>query len=276
MTRSRATKTISQTSNPSIKRQSRRLSSQQKQLEKEILSSIEIDGLPKLLGAKSRTIKLQDIKKLDPLTPTQGAFFDAYNGGAMAFSLSGSAGTGKSFIALYHGLLDILDPDSQYDKIIIVRSVAQSRGMGHLPGTVEEKQAPFEAPYIDICTDLIGRKDAYEKLKDMGKIEFFSTSLLRGSTFNNAIVIFDEAQNCTFQEISTVLTRLGTHSKMIVCGDTKQDDLIHSRTDVSGFRDFINVTNSMREFCNFKFTSSDIVRSKFVKSWIVACEKLGL
>jgi predicted ribonuclease YlaK len=277
LTRSRSTKSaLTSSTNPNIERQAKRLSRQQKQLDRDIQADLSMNVPTKLVGAKGRTIKLSDLINLTPLTDTQQYFFDAYNDGEEAFTLFGSAGTGKSFIALYHALRDVLHQDSVYDKIIIVRSTAQSRNMGFLPGDMNEKTEPFEAPYIEICHTLLNRSDAYEKLKDMGKIEFVSTSFLRGTTFNNSIIIFDEAQNETFQGLSTVLTRVGKDTKIIVCGDGAQNDLIHSKTDVSGFRDFIGITNSMNEFNNFKFTVDDIVRSGFVKAWLVACEHYGI
>jgi phosphate starvation-inducible PhoH-like protein len=194
----------------------------------------------------------------------------------MAYLLHGSAGTGKSYMAIYFALKAVLEPDSIYKKIIIVRSTVQARQQGFLPGDIDEKMAPFEHPYVDICAELTNNKAAYEKLKETGKIEFMSTSFMRGETLRDAIVVFDETQNTTFQELSTVITRIGTGTKLFVLGDTKQDDLVQNKNDVSGFRDFINVTRLMEDFRSFKFTSDDIVRSPFVKSFIVACERLGL
>lgn len=229
-----------------------------------------------LTGAKSRAIKLSDLKKLSPMTDTQEDFFQAYEDGEEAMVLYGSAGVGKTFLAMYHALVDILQPEPKYDKIIIVRSVVSSRDIGFLPGDIELKSAPYELPFQSIVTELTGKKDAYEKLKESGKIEFITTSFLRGLTFNNAIVIFDECQNATWGELSTLITRFGKESKIIFCGDSVQNDLLQKKNDVSGLREFIEVTRSMIEFRHFKFTSADIVRSGLVKSFIIQCEKLGL
>lgn len=258
----------------SVTRQARRIARQTKQLEKEV--SIDMYRQTSLTNSKSRSIKLSDLRRLEPLTDTQSDFFDAYEDGASAFVLYGSAGTGKSYLSMYHALQEILEPDSIYDKIIIIRSSVQGRNQGFLPGTEDEKMTVFEAPYVSICSDLLNRHDAYEKLKDMGMIEFESTSFLRGQTFNNAIIIADEIQNENFKTISTIMTRVGKGSKLLVMGDALQDDLTVSRYDVSGFRDFISVSKSMSEFRHFKFTSDDIVRSGFCKSWIIAAEKQGL
>jgi phosphate starvation-inducible PhoH-like protein len=260
-------------SNLKLERQAKRLTRQQRRLEQELMTTG--DSSVTLTSSRSRAIKFSDIKKIQPKTDTQADVFDAWDD-TDAMVLYGSAGTGKSFLALYHALVEVLDPETDYEKILIVRSTVQSRNAGFLPGTVEEKNEPFELPYIDIFSELLGRPDAYEKLKDLGKVEFLSTAFLRGSTFNNCIIFFDEAQNCTFPEISTVATRIGKNTKMIVAGDGLQNDLIHSKTDVSGFRDFLSVASRMEEFRTFKFTTDDIVRSGFVKSWLIACEKLGL
>lgn len=256
--------------NTNIDRQARRLAKQQKHLEKEIFVTEQVK--------QSMTrIRLQDLSELSPLTDTQANFFEAYqNDDAEGYVLYGSAGTGKTTLAMYHALLDVLGPDTPYERIVLIRSSVQSRQQGHLPGTADEKMAEFEAPYHAICADLIGRKDAYEKLKGMDLIEFHSTSFLRGSTFNNSIIIFDEAQSANFHEIDTVQTRVGKNAKMIVCGDGAQNDLITSKIDISGFRDFIQVSKGMIEFRHFRFTPDDIVRSGFTKSWIIAKEKLGL
>lgn len=256
---------------PIQERQSKRINRQQRRLEKDI----GVSASP-IQATRSRTIKLENIKVLEPLTDTQRDFFDSYaDDDATAYVLYGSAGTGKTFLALYHALLDVFTPESPYDRVIIVRSIVQSRDIGFLPG-LEEKLEPYESPYHGICADLIGKKDAYEKLKDMGKIEFISSSFCRGITMDNAIVVVEEAQNYNFSELSTILTRLGKNSKLIVTGDGAQNDLTKNKNDVSGFRDFIAVSSRMAEFRSFRFTSDDIVRSGFVKSWIITCEKLGL
>ena len=228
-----------------------------------------------LTNTRAKTIRFSDIKNIEPMTNTQEDVFNAWYD-TDALLMYGSAGTGKSFVALYHALVDVLDPESDYEKILIIRSTVQSRDQGFLPGTTEEKMEPFELPYHDIFATLLGRPDAYEKLKDMGKVEFLSSSFLRGSTFNNCIVFFDEMQCANLGEIKTICTRLGKFSKLIVAGDGAQNDLVKSKYDVSGFGEFLSIANRMSEFRTFKFTTDDIVRSGFVKSFLIACEGLGL
>ena len=254
-------------------RQAKRLSRQQKKLEK-------TTGISNITDIKNpyaqRVIKLQDVKQIQPLTDTQSDFFRSWdNQDADGYVLYGSAGTGKTFIAMYHALVEILSPESIYEKIIIVRSSVQSRDMGHLPGSIEEKMEAFEAPYDGILYDLTQKKGAYAKLKDMGKIEFCSTAFLRGTTFSNCIVIVDENQDMSWMELATVTTRLGRDAKIIFCGDSKQNDLHYKKTDTSGFDQFIEVSRKMPEFRNFRFTTDDIVRSDFVRSFLIVCESLG-
>jgi len=258
---------------PALQRQAKRLTRQQKRLEQELMAAAPLTTTS--ATTRSRGITLKDLKVIEPITETQEDFFDNYVDND-AIVLAGSAGTGKSYIAIYQALLDVLEPESQYHKIAIIRSTAQVRDMGFLPGTDEEKIAPFEEPYKEICANLLKRKDAYDKLKDMGKIEFASTSFLRGMTFDNTIVIFDECQNETFAAINTVATRIGKNSKLLMIGDGAQTDISKNKSDMSGFADFMRVARTIPDFRIHTFTSNDIVRSGFVKQWIIACEKLGL
>lgn len=215
-----------------------------------------------------------NIKHIKPLTENQQLTFDSYYSGKHLL-LTGSAGTGKSFLSLYLALSDLLNKDTDYKKIIIIRSAVQGRDIGFLPGSAKEKMKAYEVPYKQICNDLLGRGDAYELLQKKGMIEFECTSFLRGITFNDAIIIMDEMQNATFEECSTILTRTGKNCKLFVCGDTRQNDLTKSKYDISGFGRIIKILeheNMKNYFDSIIFTPNDIVRSGLVKSFLKTVE----
>lgn len=213
------------------------------------------------------------LRKISPATDNQQTVFkNFYN---RHLFLHGMAGTGKTFIALYLALKEILNPNSQYKRIIIVRSLVQTRNMGYLPGNEKEKSAVYEAPYEDICNELFEKPGCYKLLKDRGMIHFSSTSFIRGLTFNDAIIIADEIQNYNFEEASSVFTRVGENSKLIACGDAKQNDLYRSQYDQSGINKVMEVAQHMKQFCFVEFGPDDIVRSEFCKAWILACYDIG-
>jgi phosphate starvation-inducible protein PhoH len=214
-------------------------------------------------------LKLDNLKTFDPLTENQKLFYDAYKRGDYFISLHGVAGTGKTFIALYKALEEVLDKSNPFNKIIIVRSAVQSREIGHLPGDVGEKMEIYQQPYRQICETFFGRKDAYDRLEEQGYITFISTSFIRGMSFDDAIIIVDEMQNMNFEEIDTVMTRVGYRSKIIWCGDYRQTDLKKSN-DKSGILKFFDIAYHMSSFTRIEFTADDIVRSSLVKEYILA------
>jgi phosphate starvation-inducible PhoH-like protein len=124
-------------------------------------------------------------------------------------------------------------------------------------------------PYRQICSDLFKRKDAWDRLVEQGHIEFVSTSFIRGTTFSNSIIIVDELQNLTFEELDTVITRVGDKSKLIMCGDFRQTDL-KKKDDKSGLLKFFDMVRLMKEFVRIEFHIEDIVRSSLVRNYIIA------
>ena len=213
------------------------------------------------------------LKEFSPLSESQKEVFRNFDNDEHLV-LHGLAGTGKSFISLYLALRQVLTGSSDFNKIIIVRSVVPTREVGFLPGSVKEKIKVYEQPYETICTELFGRADAYNILKTKNYVEFMSTSFIRGITLDNCIVIVDEVQNMLFGELDSVITRIGKNSKLILCGDFRQSDL-QKDIDRKGLLDILKILKAMDYFKYVEFSERDIVRSDFVKQYIIQKSRLG-
>ena len=213
-------------------------------------------------------------KVIKPLNEAQRQCMFAFNEGLNVLA-KGSAGTGKSTLACFLGLQRLLT--GKAEKIVIVRSAVQTRECGFLPGTETEKALVYAMPYKQIINDLCGNGTAWDILHKKGMIEFITTSFIRGITLDNCIVIFDEAQSCTFHEASSVITRVGQDTQIFICGDSAQNDLIKKKNDISGFEDLCKILGRMPNYFDVvNFTPNDIVRSGLVKEFIIQCEELGL
>jgi phosphate starvation-inducible protein PhoH len=188
--------------------------------------------------------------------------------------MHGSAGTGKTYIALYLALNDLFKGEAS--RILVIRSAVQARDFGFLPGSEEEKLAYYESPYIDIVDDLCEKRGTYKEIKKMEGIKFMSTAFIRGLTFDDTIVVIDEAQNMNQHEIDSILTRIGKNTRLIVCGDFKQSDLDNNKRlrDASGIQFLLKVARKMKNFSLIEFTIADVVRSGFVKEYLFWKEQL--
>lgn len=233
--------------------------------------SLKQNGTAKHYGPKRKKWSTHDLKTIKPLTPSQQDLFHAFyeNDHICAH---GSAGTGKTYLAFYLALNEILNKETPQNRIIVVRSVVPTREVGFLPGDLSEKVAVYESPYKDICSELVGRSSTYDDMKEQGLIQFMPTSFVRGLTWDDAIVIVDECQNMSFHEINSIVTRLGQNSRIIFTGDTNQTDL---RPVECGMEKLLEVVGNIQTFETIKFTYHDIVRSDIVKSWIMATEELA-
>ena len=225
-----------------------------------------------------KTFSIHDVNPIKGMNEKQKDFLKAYFGQRIPIIVqSGSAGTGKSFLALYAAINDVLKEDTPTNKVVIVRSAVSARDIGFLPGTEEEKNEVYQSIYADIFDDIMKYQwRNYENLTNAGLVEFHNTSFLRGKTFDNAVVVFDEFQSCTYHEMSSVITRLGVDSRIILCGDLKQSDL-HKKKDESGYSKLMNVLDMMpsdmiEHIC---YTPGDIVRSGLVKEFLMADEKVA-
>lgn len=205
---------------------------------------------------------------ITPLTIHQHQTFTAWASGQHLL-LTGDAGTGKTFISLYLALKEALKKDSLYEQVIIIRSIVPSREIGYLPGSLKEKIGVYEDPYRMICNQLLSRDDGYDRLKCQGQLNFQTTSYLRGMTLDRCIVIVDEIQNLSYQELTTVVTRFGSDCRIIFCGDPCQSDLWH-RDDRQGVSHFMQIVESMPSVETIRFTVQDVVRSGFVKEFLYA------
>lgn len=218
------------------------------------------------------SIKLENLRNVEPLTNTQKKVFAAYKK-KNHLCLSGAAGTGKTFLALYLAIEEILKGDSPYEKIVIVRSIVPTRDIGFLPGDREEKESTYLSPYISIMAELFGDRMAWNKLVAKGTVEFLTTSFIRGITLRKSIVIVDEMQNLTFHELDSIITRLGEDCRFIMCGDYYQSDLEKNK-DRSGILGFMAIVSQMKYFYSVEFTWQDIVRSGIVRDYIMTKEFL--
>jgi predicted ribonuclease YlaK len=217
-----------------------------------------------------RRLRIEHLLKYDPITANQKTAYDAWNE-QDHLVLCGSAGTGKTFIGMYLALQDVLDKSYSQDKLVIVRSVVPTREMGYLPGSIEEKVDAYTSPYRAVCTELFNESGAYENLEKQGVINFMSTSFIRGVTLDDTIIIVDEMQNLTFHELDSIITRVGRNSRIIFSGDYYQSDL-GKETDKNGILHFMNIMEVMNNFTTVEFGWPDIVRSDFVRDYIMTKE----
>jgi len=218
--------------------------------------------------------------EIDPLTTNQDIFFTQYSEGKHIFAY-GCAGTGKTFIALYNALKDVLDPETPYEKVYIVRSLVATREIGFLPGDHADKSDIYQIPYRKMVKYMFKMSsDAefemlYANLKHQGTLDFWSTSFLRGVTFDDAIIIVDECQNLNYHELDSIITRAGENTRIMFCGDGVQSDLTKIQ-ERNGITDFQRILTKMESFALIEFGIEDIVRSGLVKEYILAKNAIGL
>ena len=218
---------------------------------------------------KEPTQKFQlKLREVDPKTLNQQLAYQLFEQ-ERNLVLHGMAGTGKTFVSLYLALKRLFEKNSFQQKVVIVRSVVPTREMGFLPGSEKEKMKTYEAPYQAMCVDLFGRGDAYDVLKTKNQIEFLSTSFLRGTTLDDCIIIVDEAQNLTFHELDSIITRVGINSQIVFCGDCSQSDL-DKPWDKSGLDQFMDILNHVDSFDTVTFDYDDIIRSGLVRDYLIA------
>lgn len=228
---------------------------------------------------RKKPINLDLLKEVEPLTPNQELLYKSYeqNKNLVAY---GCAGTGKTFITLYNALQDVLDENSPYEKIYIVRSLVATREIGFLPGDHEDKSSLYQIPYKNMVKHMFKMPDdasfemLYGNLKTQGTIGFWSTSFIRGTTLDKSIIIVDEFQNLNFHELDSIITRVGEDTKIMFCGDATQSDLVKTN-EKNGIIDFMRILRSMPSFDVIEFGVEDIVRSGLCKEYIIAKMEAG-
>ena len=237
-------------------------------------------GLTAKQMKRKKPINADMLRDIDPLTENQQKLFDSYSEGKNIIAY-GAAGTGKTFITLYNALCDVLDPSTPYEKIYIVRSLVSTREIGFLPGDHEDKSTLYQIPYKNMVKYMFELPSAadfemlYGNLKAQETISFWSTSFIRGTTFDRAIIIVDEFQNLNFHELDSIMTRVGENTKIMFCGDATQTDLI-KQNERNGIVDFMRVLRLMSSIDIIEFGVEDIVRSGLVKEFILAKMELNL
>lgn len=219
---------------------------------------------------KPQVLKIDHLVTVEPMTMSQEVVFTAWDEGNHII-MSGTAGSGKTFLGLYLALEDVLDKANEWEKVVVCRSVVPTREIGFLPGTLDEKIEAYTGPYRQICTELFDDKEAYDKLVKQGVMEFVSTSHIRGVTFNDTIIVVDEMQNLTFHELDSIITRVGRNCRILFCGDYYQSDFTKDG-DKRGILQFMEILELMKKFTVVEFTWADIVRSDFVRDYIMTKE----
>ena len=237
-------------------------------------------GLTAKQMKRKKPINADMLRDIEPLTENQQKLFDSYANSKNIIAY-GAAGTGKTFITLFNALNDVLDTSTPYEKIYIVRSLVSTREIGFLPGDHEDKSFLYQIPYKNMVKYMFELPSAadfemlYGNLKAQETISFWSTSFIRGTTFDRAIILVDEFQNLNFHELDSIMTRVGENTKIMFCGDATQSDLI-KQNERNGIVDFMRVLRLMASVDIIEFGVEDIVRSGLVKEFILAKMELNL
>jgi len=202
------------------------------------------------------------IRKIKPQNANQTRLLDAMAQHSLVVA-AGPAGTGKTYLAIT-AAVEALEA-GRVDRIILSRpAVEAGETLGFLPGDLQEKMSPFLRPLYDALNDRMGGKRLKQYMAD-GSIEIAPIGFMRGRTLNNAFVVIDEAQNCTYSQIKMLLTRLGWHSTMVLTGDPDQSDLLEG---MSGLNDIARKLEAVPGIAVVRMTQQDVVRHPLVASML--------
>lgn len=214
------------------------------------------------LGANDEGRDQGYLKTIKPKSEGQARLLEAIDQRSLVMAL-GPAGTGKTYLAIVKAV-DALEA-GKVGRIVLSRpAVEAGESIGFLPGDMEDKLAPYLRPLYDALTDRLSMKRV-KALMAEGLIEIAPVGYMRGRTLNNAFVVVDEAQNCTYVQLKMLLTRLGWHSTMVVTGDPHQSDLLPG---VSGLSDIAERLEAVPDISVVRLAEQDIVRHPLVASMI--------
>ena len=237
-------------------------------------------GLTAKQMRRKKPINSDFLVSVDPITDNQKILFDEYDKGQNVVAY-GAAGTGKTFITLYKALQDVLNENTPYDKVYLVRSLVATREIGFLPGDHDDKSALYQIPYKNMvkymfmCNTDADFDMLYGNLMAQETLKFWSTSFLRGTTLDKAIIVVDEFQNLNAHELDSIMTRVGEDSKIHFCGDASQSDLTKA-SERTGIMDFMSILERMPSISKIEFGLDDIVRGKLCKEYLTAKYESGI
>ena len=234
------------------------MSKNRRDMKREIEEGIQDFDNKKNIRRKNSLSKEEFTKCDVSLTPKQS---DLYNGirNSILSVVHGPAGTSKTYTTCYTALA--LLADKKVEKIIITKPIQESgENLGFLPGDIKEKLDPYKQSYYTTFCKIIG-KQTTDFLFSTEEIIFEPLAYMRGSTYDNCVMLLDECQNASIKQLMLWVTRLGKDSKAVMMGDTSQYDV---RKRDSGYNDFIKMVDGMNDLFMFEFGNADIVRNKFL------------
>jgi phosphate starvation-inducible PhoH-like protein len=204
-----------------------------------------------------------------PRNEAQERYLETIDDNIVTFGI-GPAGTGKTYLAMFQALTYHWDKKStDIKRIILTRPIVEAgERLGFLPGLLEDKMDPYMRPLYDSLYEMVGIQDGKSKVTN-GSIEIAPIAFMRGRTFKDAFVILDEAQNCTYEQLKMVLTRLGENTKLVISGDMSQSDL-NGKSGLGRMVDAVEGTNNVGVT---RFGSQDVVRSEIVRDILTSIEK---
>jgi len=244
-------------------------------------------GLSAKQMRRRKPIDLSLLAHVEAITDNQQLLFDEYDKGQNIVAY-GAAGTGKTFVTLYKALEEVLNENTPYEKVYIVRSLVATREIGFLPGDHDDKSALYQIPYKNMVKYMfeLPQTNAYDtgnspfemlygNLMSQETLKFWSTSFLRGTTLDKSVIIVDEFQNLNAHELDSIMTRVGEDTKIHFCGDATQSDLTKA-SEKTGIMDFMAILERMSSISKIEFGLDDIVRSGLCKEYLVAKHESGI